>query len=75
MNEKPNNAPLGHMSYVSLEHEILHSFYFYSLSEAKELFWKFDFPYNTNLNVKNNFKNLSEFASKNGMIIFYGFYE
>ena len=75
MKETAKNMPLGHMSYITLEHETLHSFYFYTLSEVKELFWKFDFPYNPNLKIKKNFKKLSEFALKNNIVMFYGFYE
>lgn len=76
MKETPKHIPLGHVSYVILGHQTLHSCYFYSLSEIKEFFWKFDFPYNPKLKIKSNFKKLSKtMMEDNKAIIYYGFYD
>ena len=74
--EKRKELPIGQASYVLLSNKTLHSSYFYNLSEIKEFFWKFNFPYNSNLKPKENFYNLSAYMFENKKsIIYYNFYE
>lgn len=75
MKEKRKELPIGQVSYVLLSNKTLYSSYFYDISKIKEFFWKFNFPYDSNLNPKDNFYNLSVYMFENNKaIIYYGFY-